>query len=128
MVLYEVSRLSGTDLGKVVTIDDQKYKLHSLSQFQGMVLLRMYRVHTGRKSGATIDYKFQPKDVVQIEGTLPSADDPEHIFDENGYDLWGYNRGGHYSKAHDRAPFQKSPYPTCEDCDSLLPCEEKDES
>lgn len=36
----------------------------------------------------------------------------EHSFDEAGYDIWGYDRDGRYEGLHDRAPFQRSPFPT----------------
>jgi hypothetical protein len=46
-----------------------------------------------------------------------AAASEEHFFDEQGFDLWGYNRQGHYDTRHDRAPFQNSPFPHCEHCD-----------
>lgn len=45
-----------------------------------------------------------------------------HEFDSNGYDLWGYDRNGHYNSTFDRAPFQASPHPTCAKCDNGEPC------
>lgn len=46
----------------------------------------------------------------------------EHFFDDFGYDVWGYDRDGHYSSAYDRRPFQASPFPTCAKCDSAVEC------
>lgn len=43
----------------------------------------------------------------------------DHLFDAYGYDVWGYDRQGHYSSAHDRRPFQSSPFDHCKDCDNL---------
>ncbi len=51
------------------------------------------------------------------------SDQTEHFFDESGYDLWGYNESGHYDSRFDRAPFQKSPYPTCAACDAGDGCD-----
>lgn len=34
-----------------------------------------------------------------------------HTFDEHGFDVWGYDRDGHYASAYDRAPLQASPFP-----------------
>ena len=49
----------------------------------------------------------------------------DHYFDENGFDVWGYDRAGHYVSAHDRRPFQASPYPTCLGCDETT-CDQRE--
>lgn len=56
---------------------------------------------------------------------MQTATAPVHEFDESGYDIWGYNRGGHYDSRFDAAPFQRSPFPTCPQCDNCEPCPEK---
>lgn len=52
-----------------------------------------------------------------------NAPEIEHEFFDGGYDIWGYDRGGHYDSRFDLAPFQKSPFPTCPQCDNCEPCD-----
>lgn len=46
------------------------------------------------------------------------SQDTEHFFDDKGYDVWGYDRAGHYNRSNDRAPYQASPFPHCGNCDT----------
>lgn len=48
-----------------------------------------------------------------------------HEFFDGGYDMWGYDRDGHYDSRFDVTPFQRSPFPTCAKCDNCEPCDKE---
>ncbi|SLF57494.1 Uncharacterised protein [Mycobacteroides abscessus subsp. abscessus] len=49
--------------------------------------------------------------VARIETRLDGCPG-EHYFDDEGYDVWGYDQMGSYCRTYDRAPFQASPFRT----------------